>query len=68
MITKEKLENFLYSAVEIEYTDGMIQKGWFVKRGRDYTLLPFDNIWITYNSKLSAIKRIKFLTNDFEIK
>lgn len=68
MITKKKLNNFLYNAVEIEDIYGKIEKGWFAKQYNDYALFPFDDIWHISIYKVGCIKRIKFLTNGFEIK
>lgn len=70
MITREKLNNYLYSAVELEDCNNCIKKGWFVpdKIKNQYALLPFIDIWHIYVYRISHIKRIKFLTNGYEIK
>lgn len=69
MITREKLENFLGHAVELEDCNKHIVKGWFIKtEPKLYSIFPLDDIWRVYGFRLSHIKRIKFLTNGFEIK
>ena len=69
MFNREQLENCLYSAVELTDFDNNVKKGWFVKKSaKEYVLLPFDDIWHTYIYHKSHIKKIKFLTNGFEIK
>ena len=69
MITHKKLENYLYHAVELTDCDGIVKRGWFViNQQNEYILLPCDDIWGTYTYKASHIKKIKFLTNGYEVK
>lgn len=66
MLTKKKLENFLWNAVQLQDCDEKVLKGWFVKNEHnEYVLLPFDDIWHTYILKASHIKWIMFLTNGY---
>lgn len=70
MMTRKKLQNCLFQAVELTDCDGITKKGWLIPvyHYKDYCLLPFDDIWHTYIYKVSHIKKIKFLTNGYEIK
>ena len=67
---REKLENFLWHAVELEDFNKNILNGWFVKDDKYnlYILLPLNDIWHTYIFRASYIKRIKFLINGYETK
>ena len=69
-MTRAKLEQCLYNAVELTDCDGITKKGWLVPvvHYKEYALLPLDDIWSTYTYKASHIKKIKFLTNSYEIK
>ena len=68
MMTKKKLENCLYQAVEIEDCDGIYNCGWLVKRNNEYVLLPLHTIWNIYFYKVSHIKSVRFLSNNHIIK
>ena len=67
-ITNEILKNFNESAVELTDLNNNTRYGWFIIRKNDYLLLPFGTIWNTYSYKVSHIKSIKHLTNNFEVK
>lgn len=67
-ITKETIKNFDESAVEIVDYLNNVHRGWFIIKNYRYKLFPFDTIWAVYTFKLSHIKSIKHLTNNFELK
>ena len=67
-ITNEILKNFNQSAVEVVDCNGFAHRGWFIKINNEYKLFPFDDIWSVYVYKVSHIKSIKHLTNNFEIR
>ena len=67
-ITSEILKNFDQSAVEVTDCNGSTHRGWFIKIDGRYKLFPYDDIWSVYAYKVSHIKSIKHLTNDFEVK
>lgn len=67
-ITKEILKNFDQSAVEVVDCNYSTHRGWFIKINNEYKLFPFDTIWSVYVYKVSHIKSIKHLTNNFEVK
>lgn len=68
MITNKKLENFLDMPVELIDLYGKIYSGWFVKRGRVYSVLPFDWHESIFVFRASHIKSIMFLTNGVVVK
>ena len=67
-ITNEILKNFNQCPVEVVDIWNKINRGWLIKIGNEYKLFPFNDIWVVYVYKVSHIKSIKHLTNNFEIK
>lgn len=67
-ITNEILKNFDQCPVEVVDCNGIAHRGWFIKIDGIYKLFPYDSIWCTYVYRVSHIKSIKHLTNDFEVK
>ena len=67
-LTKETIKNFDESAVEIVDCFNNVHRGWFIIKNYRYKLFPFDTIWTVHTFKLSHIKSIKHLTNNFELK
>lgn len=67
-ITNEVLKNFDQSPVEVVDCNGFAHRGWFIKIDNQYKLFPYDTIWNVYVYKVSHIKSIKHLTNNFEVK
>lgn len=66
-ITKEILNNFNQCPVEVIDCYGIVHRGWFIKIDNQYKLFPYDTIWVVYCYKVSDIKSIKHLTNNFEV-
>lgn len=65
---KSYIDNYaLYNAVIVEIIEGDKFKGWLVPKGKEYLLLPFDNIWKRYSFKASSIKEIIHMTNKVSI-
>ena len=65
---KSYIDNYaIYNAVIVETIDGDKFKGWLVPRGKEYLLLPFDDIWKRYSFKASSIKEITHMTNKVSI-
>lgn len=67
-ITNELLNNFNQCPVEVVDCNGFAHRGWFMKINNEYKLFPYDSIWNVYTYKVSHIKSIKHLTNNFEVK
>lgn len=67
-ITSELLNNFNQCPVEIVDYNDSTHRGWFIKIDNKYKLFPYDTIWVVYSYRVSDIKSIKHLTNNFEVK
>lgn len=67
-ITREVLKNFNQCPVEVVDCYGVAHRGWFIRIDNKYKLFPYDTIWTIYGYKVSDIKSIKHLTNNFEVK
>ena len=66
-ITKEILKNFNECAVQVVDTYNNSHLGWFICNKGKYKLFPLNTIWETYTYKVSHIKSIRHLTNNFKV-
>ncbi len=67
-LNKETIKNFIECPVEIIDCNNKVNKGWLIQKDDIYKLLPFDTIWNVYVYKISHIKSIKHLTNNFQLR
>ena len=67
-LTKENIKDMDMVAVIVTDIENNQDKGWFIVRGNNYYLLPFNSIWRRRLYKWSHIKTIKYLSNGVEFK
>ena len=67
---REILDNALYQVVTLIDKDDERYTGWFVpeQKGKGYSILPLDNIWVIYTYPASCIKDIIYATNGCSLK